>query len=728
MNAIVSRMAYAAGIAAYLSALTTCSENRDDPLMQNTKHHTSFAYTNELIHTHSPYLLQHAHNPVNWFPFSDIALAKARQEHKPIFLSIGYSACHWCHVMERESFENEEIAAILNRSFVCIKVDREERPDIDQLYMTAVQMMTGSGGWPLSVFLTPELKPFFGGTYFPPYARNGMPGFKDILDRIAALWSQQSSDLRSDADRLTTAIQSFAERAGAASQTVSSGAFSTAAAELSRSFDSTFGGFSPAPKFPPSGALRFLFRQFKNCGDSNLLAMATVTLDHMLYGGLYDQIGGGFHRYSVDAQWLVPHFEKMLYDNAQLALSYLEAWQLTHNPEYRRAVEETLDYILREMTDVSGAFYAAEDADSDGREGAFYVWSPTQIQAALDTHTAELVCSFYAISPAGNFEGMSIPHVPVPPSEFAAARSIDPAALHQQLAAARTTLRAVRSTRIHPRKDDKIIAAWNGLMISAFARAAQVFQEPRYLEAAARAADTIVTRMMPGGKLCRTMRNGVTGPAGFADDYACMLQACLDLYETDFNLRWLRQADDFARILDADFIVPDSNAYYYSSDSHGTLIARFIPSHDDSVPSANATAAAALLKLALLRDNQQYSERAELILSRFQTDVNRSPTAFFSMLRAMDFYLAPTTEFVLASQRDDTRISAFLAALHNRFLPRKVVVLAEPSNGTDTVSDIPLALNRPMVDNESAVYVCKNRQCEAPVTDPRDFISVLDSL
>ena len=674
-------------------------------------------YTNALINAGSPYLLQHAHNPVNWYEFGADAIEKARREHKPIFLSIGYAACHWCHVMAHESFEDEDIAAILNQHFVSIKVDREERPDIDDIYMTAVQMMTGSGGWPLSVFLTPDLEPFFGGTYFPPEDRHGLKGFKSLLQEIASAWEERRDVIDRQADRLTAALKQL-ESGASEPGPLTTDLLARAAAVLRQDYDRNWGGFTPAPKFPQAAALRFILRRVFRTGDKELLAMAEHTLDRMAAGGMYDQIGGGFHRYSVDARWLVPHFEKMLYDNAQLALAYLEAYQLTDAPRYRRIAMETLDYVLRDMTDAQGGFHSSQDADSEGEEGRFYLWTLDELREIFGDD-AWLLAEYYGVTTRGNFEGRNILYIARPHAELAQKKDIDADTLATRLQVMRDKLRKVRDTRVHPGKDDKILAAWNGLMISALARAAQTFEEPRYRSAAERAAEFITTTMMPDGVLHRSWRDGRLGPEGFLDDYACMAGALIDLYETTFEPKWLERAIALADGMNTRFWDPGGQSYYFTADTHTDTLARLRPAYDGATPSGNAVAALTLLRLGALTGRDTYTTRGEAVLQHFAPQMARSPSAFFAMLAAVDFDLGVPVEVVVAGPPHAAATRALLHAVYDSFIPARVVVLADPGASlTNTVFPLPLTEGRAPVDGRPAAYVCRNRTCGLPVTDP----------
>ncbi|MCP4591734.1 MAG: thioredoxin domain-containing protein [bacterium] len=691
-------------------------------------------HLNRLAEETSPYLLQHAQNPVNWYPWGEEALSRARRENKPIFLSIGYSACHWCHVMERESFEDPEVAKVLNAHFISIKVDREERPDLDEIYMTAVRLMTGGGGWPLNVFLTPDLKPFYGGTYFPPDDRYGRPGFGRLLGHIAETWSKDSEDLQRSADELTRTLRDVVGRGAVSSGAVDSEILARAVQELKRAFDSQWGGFGQAPKFPPSGAIGVLLRQHAHTGDEKLLQIAAATLDRMAYGGMYDQLGGGFHRYSTDRRWLVPHFEKMLYDNALLARAYLEAWQVTGSDLYRRIARETLDYVLRDMTDRRGGFHSSEDADSEGEEGKFFVWRPAEIKGLLGEQEGTLFCEYYGVTEAGHLEGRSILHVPQDPAEFARARGISLTQLENQLEPLRDKLRAARETRVRPGKDDKVIAAWNGMMISALARGSQVLGEERFLKAAERAANFVLTEMVHDGVLLRTYRNtGDGGDAGgrklpaYLDDYAEVASALIDLYESTFDLRWLEAADRLVGRMVTDFWDDENGGFFYTSASHKNLLARTKPFYDGAVPSGNSTATSVLLRLAKLLGDAGYNQRAEQILASAGELMRAQPQGYMNLLCATDFFLYPTREIALAGKPRGSDTRRFLEVIHRRFMPNKVLALVEPdAPESATVEErIPLLRHKGMIRGKATVYVCRNLNCKLPVNDEAALVAVL---
>ncbi len=693
------------------------------------------SHMNRLAGETSPYLLQHAHNPVDWYPWGEEALSRARRENKPIFLSIGYSACHWCHVMERESFEDPEVAKILNANFISIKVDREERPDLDEIYMTAVQLMTGSGGWPLNVFITPELKPFYGGTYFPPGDRYGRPGFRKLLERIAQTWRENHEGISRTADELTRAIKDTVERHTAPADTLDATVLSHAAQELERVFDPEWGGFGRAPKFPPSGAIAVLLRQYARTGEKKLLQMATTTLDRMAHGGMYDHLGGGFHRYSIDDRWLVPHFEKMLYDNALLSRVYLEAWQVTGKELYRRVATEILDYVLRDMADRRGGFHSAEDADSEGEEGEFYVWNPDQIEAVLGNDDGAFFCEFYGVTKAGNFEGRSILHVPREPSEFAREKGISPNEMEERLARLRRKLREARDVRVRPGKDDKVIAAWNGMMISAFARGYQVLGEERFLKAAEKAADFVLTAMVHDGGLLRTYRaKGDAGECGtsklpaYLDDYAEMANALIDLYEATFDLRWLEAADRLVCRMVADFWDEQNGGFFYTAVVHEDLLVRTKPYYDGAVPSGNSTATLVLLRLSGLLDNAAYGVKAQLVFTSTQGMMLAQPRGYLNLLCAADFFLHPSWEIAIAGKRGSADTRRFLELIHGRFIPNKVLAQVEPAApGSKAVEErIPLLRYKGMISGKTTVYLCRNYKCKLPVTDPAALMKMLD--
>ncbi len=694
---------------------------------------TKAAHTNRLIESNSPYLLQHAHNPVDWYPWGDEAIAKAKREDKPIFLSIGYSACHWCHVMAHESFESERIAAILNRDFVPVKVDREERPDIDEIYMQAVQMMTGSGGWPLSAWLTPDLKPFYGGTYFPTESRYGLPGFEQVLVRLAHTWKTDREKVGENADRMYEAIQKSLSDAPPVGPTQAHAGQQAQVTEpivreevansvrffVSR-LDPQWGGFGRAPKFPPSAIIRLLLRAYHRNGDSAALNAATTTLDRMAYGGLYDQIGGGFHRYSVDPVWLVPHFEKMLYDNAQLAVAYTEAFQITEKPLYRRIATETLDYVLREMVDDGGGFHAAEDADSEGEEGKYYVWSIGEVEQVLGKKDGAFLARHYAMSKGGNFEGQNILHVAESEHEDEALSAGD----LKRLETLKRTLRKHRDARIHPGRDDKVLAAWNGLMVSAFVKGYQAFGTPAYRDAALRGGEFLRATMVRDGEVLRAYRKGVVDIGGFLDDYAALANACLDLYEISFDWSWVTEAERISEAMHVRFNSDSGRGYHFTAADQADLLTRSTPLMDSQVPSGNTLAAGVLLRLSHLLGKDVYEKRALDILKAALPLASRHPRAATHMLVVMDRYSAPQTEVVVVGPSDHDSTTAFREAAYRRFAPAQVLVQHDPS---DPLPPTPLLTGRGMVDDKPTAYLCRDATCKKPLTSPGEFATVLDA-
>jgi uncharacterized protein len=618
-------------------------------------------FSNRLVDATSPYLLQHAHNPVGWQPWDEVALRRAREEDKPIFLSIGYAACHWCHVMERESFENLEIADVLNRDFICIKVDREERPDLDEIYMTATQLLTQSGGWPMTVFLTPDLKPFFAGTYFPPEDRWGRPGFKSLLEQIGNAWKQRRPELEEQGERLAAVVDQVIAR-GQGQAAVDRRLVQDAWKQLERGFDSTWGGFGGAPKFPPSMRLEALLQRYQEERDASLLRPVTTTLDYMARGGMYDQVGGGFHRYSVDERWLVPHFEKMLYDNAQLARVYALAFKETGNWYYERVARETYDYILREMTHADGGFYSTTDADSEGVEGKFFVWSPAEVQVVLGKEEASLFCRIYDIVEGGNFEGHSIPNLLRKSlDEWAADLGEDPPALDRRLAEMRRRLWERREQRVHPLLDDKILSAWNGLMIRAFAEGYRVFADFRYRQAAEQAAGFVLDRMRDDNRLYRSWREGRPTLNGYAEDYAAVALALLDLHGATDDARWCDRGIELLTVLDSRFWDEEEGGYFFTSHDHETLITRPKSFQDGATPSANSLAALALIRAARLTRDDRWLARASQLLTHAAPMVTEMAAGFPNMAVAAHEYLSAWPEGIRIPGADAVLIEGFLS-------------------------------------------------------------------
>ncbi|MDX1982461.1 MAG: thioredoxin domain-containing protein [Bryobacteraceae bacterium] len=694
-------------------------------------------HTNRLQQEKSPYLLQHAHNPVDWFPWGEAAFEKARSEDKPIFLSIGYSTCHWCHVMERESFESEPTAEILNRDFVCVKVDREERPDIDRIYMTFVQATTGSGGWPMSVWLTPDLKPFFGGTYFPPDNRYGRPGFPALLEYIAATWkNERQKVLESGDDVLRQLSQMMA--AQPARQTMDESGVESCFLAFRRSFDSRLGGFGQAPKFPRPVQLNFLFRYYERGGNEEALEMATHTLKEMYKGGMYDQLGGGFHRYSVDARWFVPHFEKMLYDQAQLAISAIEALQITREPVFEEIARQTLDYVLRDMTDARGGFHSAEDADSvidpaDPKhkgEGAFYIFTAREIEEALRKPEADWFSYRYGVEPGGNviedphreFTGRNILYQAHTIEETARQFGIGEAELKQALSEAQARLMQVRGTRVRPHLDDKVLTAWNGLMISAFAKASQVLGDGRYLAAAQTAAGFVEQEMYRYGMLLRRYRDHEAAIEGFLDDYAFYVQALLDLYEADFRVERLDLAVRLTETMLARFQDHEQGAFFSTAEGDPSLVLRMKDDYDGAEPSANSVAALNLLRLARITGRKDFQEAAEATLRYFAGRMNTAPVSVPQMLVAFMFHAAKPRQIILAGAGAEE----LLAEARKRFLPNAITLWLDRDETRDRLAqwNPAVAEMRPQA-GRAAAYVCENFTCQLPVTTVDEFAKLL---
>ena len=661
---------------------------------------------NRLSREKSPYLLQHAHNPVDWFPWGDEAFAKAAAENKPVFLSIGYSTCHWCHVMERESFENDDVARLLNDHFVAIKVDREERPDVDRVYMLFVQASTGSGGWPMSVFLTPERKPFFGGTYFPPDNRYGRPGFGAILQNLARAWKEDRARIETSGTQVLAQLREYAE-VSVDGADAGKEALDAAFNSFRRMFDPRLGGFGGAPKFPRPSVHNFLLRYHAATGNQEALEMVLLTLREMAKGGMNDQLGGGFHRYSVDDRWFVPHFEKMLYDQAQLAISYLEAFQITRDGRYAATAREIFRYVERDLTHSGGAFFSAEDADSpdpanpaEKREGAFYVWTKQEIDAALSPEDARIFCERFGVEPAGNVA--EDPH-----GEFRGQNILHKA---KEAGGAETVTRAVqtmlklRGSRPRPHLDDKILTGWNGLMISAFARGAQILGEARYCDAARRAAAFIRSELFDESRkvLLRRYRDGDAAVDGFLDDYAFFIVALLDLYETAFDSADLRFAIQLAERAIELFEDRENGGFFSAAPGSKDLVLSLKDDYDGAEPSGNSMMALGLLRLARITDRADFRDAADRTLRAFGSRLKSSGSGLPQMLVALHFALATPQEIVLAGPRDE----AMLAAIHRRFLPA-AVVLADRDAGRPM----------PAIDGRPTAYVCRNYACKLPVTD-----------
>jgi uncharacterized protein YyaL (SSP411 family) len=682
-------------------------------------------YTNHLVHETSPYLRQHAHNPVDWYPWGPEALARARQLDRPIFLSIGYSACHWCHVMEHESFEDREIARILNEHFVSIKVDREERPDLDQIYMTAVQLLTQQGGWPMSMFLTPDLKPFYGGTYYPPDDRYGRPGFKRVLLALVDAWRNRRDEVEQSAGQLTDHLQ-LVGRVEQGAGDLGPELIRGVPRALERIFDPTYGGFGSAPKFPHSMDLRLLLRAWKRFGDENALRMVTETLEHMARGGIYDHLGGGFHRYSTDARWLVPHFEKMLYDNALLVPAYLEAYQVTGAPLHRTLVEETLAYVQREMTSPEGPFFSTQDADSEGEEGKFYVWTAEEIEQVLGKELAETFNYVYGVTAEGNWEdGRNILHRVHTDEQDARLLRLPETELRRRLEEGRRKLLEVRGLRVWPGRDEKVLTSWNGLMIAAFAQAAQVLDNPSHAAIAARAADFLLGQMRrPDGRLFRTWSAGSEPKLnGYLEDYSFLLDALVSLYEATFEPRWIEAALGLADVMIDQFWDASGGGFFYTGRDHEQLIARNKDPQDNAIPSGNSMAATALLHLAALTGRDDLRQKAEATLRAFHRLMAEHPIAAGQMLTALDFNLGPVQEFAVVGDPSAADTQRVLRAIRGGFRPNKVVAL-KPAGATAGERVLPLLAGK-NGDGAVTTYICQNFACQAPLAGPAALEAVL---
>jgi uncharacterized protein YyaL (SSP411 family) len=660
---------------------------------------------NRLIHETSPYLLQHANNPVDWYAWGPEALERARNDDKPILLSIGYSACHWCHVMEHESFENDSIAKLMNENFVNIKVDREERPDIDQIYMNAVQMMTGSGGWPLTVFLLPNGRPFFGGTYFPPEDRYNRPGFPRVLETIASAYQTRRQDVTENAAMLIDHLNQLAQRTSGQSA-LDTPMLDHAYRALSSRFDRIEGGFGNAPKFPPSMSIDFLLRYHYRTQDEHALHMATFTLDKMALGGMYDQVGGGFHRYSVDDRWLVPHFEKMLYDNALLSRVYLDAFRLTRNPMYRRIATETLDFVVREMRSPSGGFYSTQDADSEGVEGKFYVWSLDEFRSATGDD-AELLAKYLDVTEHGNFEHSNILNIPRAAEMFSKLEGIPAGDLQNKVEAARKKLYAVRDRRVRPGRDEKILTDWNGLMLRAFADAAAYLGRSDYRAVAESNAGFLLGTMWNGQRLLHSFKDGNARFNAYLDDYANVADGLLALYALTFEQKWLDHASSITTRMIEEFWDDENGAFYFTGRNHEALISRTKDFFDNATPAGNSVAADVLLRLGILLDRKDYREKSEKIFQWSAEYLQQYASGFGRLLAALDLYIGPVKELAIVGDP-----GTLVQIYRKHYLPRTVVAAG-------TASNLALLKDRQLLNGKPTAYVCENYACRQPVTDPQ---------
>jgi uncharacterized protein YyaL (SSP411 family) len=658
---------------------------------------------NHLINETSPYLLQHAHNPVDWHPWGDEAFEIARREDKPVLLSIGYSACHWCHVMAHESFENEEIAKLMNEYFVNIKVDREERPDLDQIYMNAVQMMTHHGGWPMTVFLTPDAVPFYGGTYFPPQDRYNIPGFPRVLISVAEAYRNKQDEIRENSVSLINELRRLSETGGS-DHPIETELLDAAYVGIVRNYDSINGGFGGAPKFPPAMTLEFLLRTHVRTGNREALEMVKYTCTKMANGGMYDQIGGGFHRYSTDARWLVPHFEKMLYDNALLSRLYLHYFQVSEEQSARETAEGILDYVLREMTHPDGGFYSTQDADSEGHEGKFFVWDLKEIEQTLGEKEATLFAAYYNITEAGNFEGKNIPNVTRSNEETA-----------KSLTESRRKLFELRESRIKPDRDEKILTAWNGLMLASFAEAGVILNRPDYTNAARRNAEFVLSKLRDEGRLLRTWKDGRAKFNAYLEDYAFLSEGLLTLFETTGELRWLEESLALTDHMIQEFWDDEKGGFFFTGKSHESLIVRNKDYFDNATPSGNSVAAIVLLRLATLTGREHYRNLATAVLREIGDQARRYPSGFGYALSAVDFLLSTPKEVAIVG-KDSADISPLLTESWRRYIPNKVVAPGFVDNSeADQIT--PLLANKPLINSQATAYVCEQFTCKQPVTD-----------
>jgi hypothetical protein len=673
--------------------------------------------TNNLIQEKSHYLLQHAENPVAWYPWGEEAFEKARKEDKPIFLSIGYSTCHWCHVMAHESFEDEEVAHILNKSFVSIKVDREERPDVDMVYMAACQAITLKGGWPLSVFMTSEGKPFFAGTYFPKTSRMGMVGFLDLANQIAAAWQNNRGPLLEASEKITRGIQPRPSK-GSFSE-LGPDTLQKGYDQLAQAFDPKWGGFGSAPKFPTPHNLTFLLRWRRRTGEENALHMVEKTLDRMRAGGIFDHIGYGFSRYSVDERWLVPHFEKMLYDQAMLTMAYTETYQATGKARHGKVVDEILTYVLRDMTSPEGGFYTAEDADSEGKEGLFYVWTPEEIKDQLGKDLADLFCRYYDVGNHGNFEdGRSIIHVRVPLDKFAEQEKMEVGELEKILEEGREKLFLARERRVHPLKDDKVLTSWNGLMIVAMAKAYQALGKQTYVDAARDAAGFILERLKKNQRLFRRYRDGEVAHPGYLDDYTNFVWGLIELYETTFEPKYLEEAIALNNAMIDLFWDETNGGFFYSGRDNEVLIKQSKEIYDGAIPSSNSVAILNLARLSQITGEVNLADKVEEIAGTFAKRIKAYPSAYTQFLAALDFIIGPSREIVVVESQNGGSSRLMVETIHREFVPNKVVLLRKADESGDRIAALaPFTKELRAHGNRSAVHICEKQSCQETITE-----------
>ena len=678
-------------------------------------------HNNRLINEASPYLRQHAHNPVDWYPWGEEALRAAKEQDKPILLSIGYSSCHWCHVMERESFENEETAALMNDLFVNIKVDREERPDLDSIYMDYVQLATGSGGWPLTVFLTPDQSPFYGGTYFPPQSAYGRPGFPDLLRAVANAYRERRSDIESQVELVRANLAQTNELVSGSQTAPDESPLDQAFQNLSRQFDNNHGGFGGAPRFPSAMPLAFLVRYSRRTGSTRAQEMVELTLRKMARGGMYDQLGGGFHRYSVDEAWLVPHFEKMLYDNALLARLYGEAFQSTGDSFYRQILEETLNYVAREMRHPSGGFFSAQDADSEGVEGKYYVWSRAEVAEVLGAEDARIFSDYFGVTEAGNFENTNILHQRRELRPFAKTLGLTTEQLAEKLEECRRKLFDVRSRRVNPGLDDKIVCAWNGLMLTAFAEAAFLLESKRFLEIAERNAEFLTTEMWQDGRLHRVWKDGSPRLNGYLEDYAFVIEGLIALYQASGRSEWLVKADELMKLQIERFTDGETGHFYFTSSDHEQLLVRQKEYLDNATPSGNSVSCFNLLRLGQFFERTEYRDRAAQMLGTISQALGRFPLGLGCWLQALDFFVGPVDQIAIVGPAVERQ--ALVGVIRGLYLPNKVLAVGSP--GDQTADPIPLLAGKTAVGGKAAAYICRNSTCLSPTKSADDLEAML---
>jgi uncharacterized protein YyaL (SSP411 family) len=686
---------------------------------------------NRLASESSPYLLQHADNPVDWYPWGDEAFEKARKEDKPVLVSIGYATCHWCHVMAHESFEDEEIAAMMNKAFINIKVDREERPDIDNTYMLVCQMLTGSGGWPLNVFLTPEKRPFYAATYIPRQGRQGRPGMRELIPWLSQLWENDRQKIQTSSEEIINAFQK--SNAFEGTDRLDANILDEAYRQYVQQFDEEYGGFGTSPKFPSPHNLMLLLRYAKRNPDSSALSMVEQTLTQMRMGGLFDHIGHGFHRYSTDQNWLVPHFEKMLYDQALLLMAYTEAWQLTEKELFKQTADEIASYLLRKMQDADGGFYSAVDADSEGEEGKFYVWSVSEIRDVLPPAQAELVIELFNLTEDGNYKdeasgrrtGKNIPHLQKPFADLAKERNMAADKLRSELESMRQKLLDVRKNRVHPLLDDKILTDWNGLIIAALAKAGRAFENENYITQAERCWRFVESAMVVDDKLKHRYRNGDVAIDAHADDYAFLVWGLIELYEATFESEYLEKAIYLNRQFVDSFWDNENGGFYFTSTSAEELLGRKKEIYDGAVPSSNSVAIMNLLRLGRMTGNTEWEQMADQALKLFGGDIKKALTSFGATLQSVDFTTENSQEIVIAGKHTNPDTQKMLALLKGQFLPRAVVLLNDPDD--HKIQElVPFLSNFGMNDDNATAYVCQNYSCELPTTDPKKMLELIE--